>query len=273
MTEQDFDFIRRLLQDRSAIVLDNGKEYLVESRLTPIVRRCNLNSISDLVTQLRAQPYNGLNVQVVEAMVTTETSFFRDHHPFETLRKTVIPELLRLRRTERRLNIWCAACASGQEPYSISILLKEHFQSDLAGWKVHLLATDLSNEMLTRAREGRYSQFEANRGMPAALMVKYFEQHGVDWRIVDSIRETITFEQMNLAKPFPSMPQMDLVMLRNVMIYFDIPTKKSILSKVARLLKPNGYLVLGGAESTFNIDDSYQRVEHLKSGFYQQLSS
>jgi chemotaxis protein methyltransferase CheR len=268
MTPQDFDYIRRLVLERSAVVLDAGKEYLVDCRLTPIVRRLNLNSISELVARLRSQPFNGMHVEVVEAMVTTETSFFRDLQPFEALRKSVIPELIRLRQNEKRLNIWCAATSSGQEPYSVAMLLKEHFPA-LAEWKLLLLASDLSGEMLSRAREGRYSQLEVNRGLPAALLIKYFEQQGLDWRISPALREMIKFESVNLAKPFPPMPPMDLVILRNVMIYFDVPTKKEILGKVAKLLKPGGYLLLGGAETTFNIDDSYKRIEQLRTGFYQ----
>ena len=161
--------IRKLLRERSAIVLDADKQYLVESRLAPVLRRLNLNSIGDLVAQLRCQPGNGLHRQIVDAMVITESSFFRDHHPFEALRKVVIPDLINRRREERRLNIWCAASSHGQEPYSIAFLIKEHF-SELAGWKVSLLASDLSQEVLARAREGRYNQIEVNRGLPAALL-------------------------------------------------------------------------------------------------------
>jgi chemotaxis protein methyltransferase CheR len=268
MTEQDYDYIRQVLQERSAIVLDSGKQYLVEARLAPLVRQLNLGSISELVRQLRTRPANGLLVQVVEAMVTTETSFFRDVHPFETLRKTVLPELIRLRQEERRLNVWCAACSSGQEPYSLALLLREHFP-ELARWNVQLLATDLSREMLARAREGRYNQIEANRGLPAHLLVKYFQQHGLSWQLREDVRAAVEFRELNLAKPWPLLPRMDLVFLRNVMIYFEVETKKAILGRLSRVLRPDGYLVLGGAETTFNLDDSYRRVEALKGGFYQ----
>ena len=182
MTDQDFDFIRTLLKERSAIALDPGKEYLVESRLAPIVRERNLESISELVAELRGPSANGLYVRVVEAMVTTETSFFRDHHPFEAMRKIVIPELIDKRRAQRSLSIWCAATSTGQEPYSVAILIREHFP-DLLNWDLKLLATDLSREVLARAKEGCYNQIEANRGMPATLLVKYFEQHGTNWQL------------------------------------------------------------------------------------------
>jgi chemotaxis protein methyltransferase CheR len=258
-----------LLKDRSAIVLESGKQYLVETRLTALVRQLHLNSITDLVQRLRARPFNGLHTQVIEAMVTTETSFFRDHHPFEALRKAVLPDLVQRRRDERRLNIWCAASSSGQEPYSVALLLREQFPQ-LAGWQVPLLASDLSREVLDRAREGRYSQLEVNRGLPAVLLVKHFRQHGTSWQLNEDIRRMVEFREINLAQPWPVLPRMDLVMIRNVMIYFAVETKKLILGRLARLLRPDGYLLLGGAETTFNLDDSYRRVEHLKAGFYQQ---
>jgi chemotaxis protein methyltransferase CheR len=268
MTDLEFDVIRRLLRERSAIVLEPGKEYLVETRLAPLLRQLGLKSIGELIVQLRGQPDNGLTRQIVEAMVTTESSFFRDHHPFETMRKVVLPDLIERRRNERRLNIWCAASSHGQEPYSIALLLREHFP-ELSRWQVSLLATDLSREVLARARAGRYHQIEVNRGLPAALLVKYFEQHGTDWQLVQAIRNMVDFQEINLAQPLPPLPPMDLVLVRNVMIYFDVATKKAILGRVARLLRGDGYLLLGGAETTFSLDDSYRRVELLKGGFYQ----
>jgi chemotaxis protein methyltransferase CheR len=270
MTEQDFHVIRKLLLERSAIVLEPGKEYLVESRLAPILRELNLNSIGELIAQLRGQSGNGLHRQIVEAMVTTESSFFRDHHPFEALRKVVIPDLINRRRNERRLHIWCAASSTGQEPYSIAILLKEHF-AELAGWQISLMASDLSSQVLARAREGRYRQIEVNRGLPAALLVRHFEQHGTEWQLKPAIRGMVDFREINLAQAWPSLPRMDLVLIRNVMIYFDVETKKTILGRLARLLRPDGYLLLGGAETTLNLDDSYRRVEPLKAGFYQLI--
>ena len=268
MTPQDFEFVYRLVRDRSAVVLEAGKEYLVEARLTPVARNLNLGSIADLIGQLRAGPDDGLRTRVVEALVTTETSFFRDHRPFETLRTTVIPDLIRSRANERRLEIWCAACSTGQEPYSLAILLREHFPV-LLGWRVSILATDLSGEVLRRARGGKYTQLEVNRGLPAALLVKYFRQHGTEWELADGVRRAVEFREMNLGRPWPPLPRMDLVFLRNVMIYFDVDTKKAILGRVSRLLRPDGYLALGAAETTLNLDSSFRRVEALKGGFYQ----
>jgi len=270
MTDQDFDFIRKMLHERSAITLEDGKQYLVESRLAPIVRDLKLNAIGDLVVLLRAPLSNGLQQQVVEAMVTTETTFFRDLHPFEALRKAVIPDLVRKRQNERCLNIWCAACSTGQEPYSLALLLQEHFP-ELGGWKVNILATDLSRDVLSRAREGRYSQIEVNRGLPAALLVKHFRQHGTSWQLHDHLRGMVDFQELNLVRAWPPLPRMDLVFLRNVMIYFDVDTKKTILGRMTGVLQTDGYLLLGGAETTFNLNESYRRLEQFKTGFYQLI--
>jgi len=272
MTAQDFDYVCRLVRDRSAVVLEAGKEYLVEGRLNPVARQLGLKSISELVGRLRSGPDNGLTARVVEAMVTTETSFFRDLHPFETLRTAVLPELIRRRADEKQLEIWCAACSTGQEPYSMAILLREHFPT-LAGWRVNILATDLSGEVLGRAKEGRYNQIEVNRGLPAALLVKYFRQQGSSWELTEAVRHRVEFRELNLIRPWPFLPRMDLVFLRNVMIYFDPDTKKSILGRVARLLQPDGYVLLGGSETTLNLDDSFHRVESLKGGFYQLVAN
>jgi chemotaxis protein methyltransferase CheR len=268
MTDADFDFVRRLLAEQSAIALEAGKQYLVESRLMPIVKKRGLGNIAELVRVLRDRPPAELVGQIVEAMVTTETSFFRDTFPFETLRKSVLPDLMVHRAAERQLNVWFAASSTGQEPYSFAILLKEHFPL-LLNWKLTLLATDISRDVLTRAREGIYSQLEVNRGMPAPLLVKYFKQQGTNWKINDDIRAMVDFRELNLIKSWPALPRLDIVFIRNVMIYFDVETKKSILGRIARLLRPDGYLLLGGAETTFNLDDSYRRCENLKSGFYQ----
>jgi chemotaxis protein methyltransferase CheR len=268
MTAQDFDFISRLVRDRSAIVLEPGKEYLVESRLLPVARDLKLASISDLVGRLRASADNGLTRRVIEAMVTTETLFFRDLHPFETLRSTVLPELIRRREAERRLDVWCAACSTGQEPYSLVLLLREHFPQ-LANWQVNVLATDISTDVLARARAGRFNQIEVNRGLPAPLLVKYFTQQAGQWELKEEIRRLVDFRELNLIRSWPVLPRMDVIMMRNVMIYFDVECKKSILGQVARLLRPDGYLMLGGAETTLNLDDSFRRAEELKGGFYR----
>lgn len=268
MTPADFEFVCRLVRDGSAIVLDAGKEYLVESRLLPIARELRLDSVGAFIGRLRTGPDHGLYTRVIEAMVTTETTFFRDHHPFETLRTTVLPELIRRRAADRQLDVWFAASSTGQEPYSFALLVREHFPQ-LTGWRLNLTATDLSGEVLSRARAGRYSQIEVNRGLPATVLVKYFRQTGAVWELTADVRRAVEFREMNLARPWPPMPRLDLVFLRNVMIYFDVDTKKAILGRVARLLRPDGYLLLGGAETTMNLDDSFRRAAELKGGFYQ----
>src|SRR5262245_34738445 len=271
MTAGEFDYVCRLVRERSGIVLEAGKEYLVDARLTPIARQRDLRSVSELVGRLRAGNEDALAARVVEAMVTTETSFFRDLHPFETLRTTVLPDLISRRQHERRLSVWFAACSTGQEPYSFALMVREH-QPELLRWRLDLLATDLSADVLARARAGRYSQIEVNRGLPAALMVKYFHQHGLNWELCEDVRRMVEFREMNLISPWPVMPRMDLVFLRNVMIYFEAETKKVILGRVTRLLHPDGYLLLGGAETAYNLDNSYSRAEHLKGGFYQLVA-
>jgi chemotaxis protein methyltransferase CheR len=268
VTDKDFDVIRRLVLAHAAIVLEADQHYLVETRLATLIDQLKLSSMGDLLTHLRRQPGNGLPRQIVEALVNTETSFFRDHHPFHTLRKVVLPDLVSRRREERSLCIWCAACSTGQEPYSIALMLRDHFP-ELAGWKILLLASDLSREVLARGRAGRYNQVEVKRGLPAALLKKYFELHGSDWQLKPVIRSMVDFQEINLAQAWPALPRMDLVLIRNVMIYFDVETKKTILGRLARLLRQDGYLLLGGSETTFNLDDSYERAMPLKAGFYQ----
>jgi chemotaxis protein methyltransferase CheR len=272
ITPAEFDFVRRLVYERAAIVLEPGKEYLAESRLLPVARESGLASLRELIGRLQAERPNSLHQKVVEAMTTNETYFFRDVHPFEALRASVVPELLAKRAAERRLHIWCAASSSGQEPYSIAMLLREHFP-DLSSWSLRVLASDISQEMLARAREGCYSQLEVNRGLPAPLLVKYFERHGTSWRIKADLRRMIEFRAINLASSFHDLPQMDIVFLRNVLIYFDMETKKAILGKVRRLMRPDGYLFLGGAESTINLDASFERVPLEKSGCYRLRGS
>lgn len=267
----DLDYVRDLVYNHSAIVVERGKSYLVESRLGPLVRQEGLSSIEELVAQMRARSIDGLHWKVVEAMTTNETSFYRDIHPFEALRKSVLPEILERRQEKRELNIWCAACSSGQEPYSIAMMLREYFPN-LINWEVQVTATDISREMVDRSRAGRFSQLEINRGLPAPLVVKHFQRAGAEWEIKENIRRMIKFSWMNLAEAWPTMPQMDIIMMRNVLIYFDPERKKAILGKVARLIQPDGYLFLGGAETTLNLNDSFMRVQFGKATCYRLKS-
>jgi len=258
----DFEFVQDLVRVKSGIVLEPGKEYLVESRLLPLARKEGFASISDLVAGLRRGPVNGLHYRVVEAMTTNETTFFRDYKPFELLRTKVLPELVSRRGSTRSFSLWCAASSSGQEPYSIAMLLREHF-GFLSTWRVDLIASDISREMLARTRQGRYSQLEVNRGLPAAYLVKYFRKEGTDWQVRDELRQMLSLREINLADPWPAMPQLDIIFMRNVLIYFSVESKKEILAKARRLLKPDGYLFLGGAETTLNLDDNYEAVPGL----------
>lgn len=263
----DFAYISAFIREHSAIVLETGKEYLVESRLMPIVRGEKLASIAELVVQLRRRPQNSLHMRVVEAMTTNETSFFRDVAPFEGLRLQALPDLIARRTAERRLRIWCGAASSGQEPYSLAMLLLEHFPV-LANWDVKIIATDISQDILQRAKAGRYSQLEVNRGLPAPMLIKYFERVGIEWSIKDSVRKLVQFEELNLIRPWKGLPSCDFVFMRNVLIYFDVPTKKDILGKIRKVMRPDGYLFLGSAETTMNIDSNFIRVQLGKSSCY-----
>ena len=264
----DFEFVSSLVLKRSAIVLEPEKNYLVESRLLPLARREGLSSVAELVARMCADSMNGLQQKVVEAMTTNETSFFRDLNPFEALRKVVLPEMFQRRAAERRLQIWCSASSTGQEPYSISLILREHFPG-FADWKIGIVASDLSTDVLARARKGCYSQLEVNRGLPAPLLVKYFQRQGTEWQLKEEVRRLVEFRQLNLIDGAWGIAATDIVFIRNVLIYFDVPTKKVILQKIRQLLRPDGYLFLGGAETTLNLDDSFERISFERSGCYR----
>ena len=267
INSSDFNYIRDLVRRHSAIALDVDKAYLVETRLAPLARQAGLASLQELIGLLRIQPAHPLHRQVVEAITTHETSFFRDLHPFEALKTTILPTLLARRRSSS-LTIWCAACSSGQEPFSIAMLMREHFPT-LAARQIRIIATDLSSAILARAREGLYSQIEVNRGLPAALLTRYFDKQGLHWRIKSEIRRMVEFQQSNLAEPWPLIPPADLVFMRNVLIYFDVNTKKAILAKIRHVLKPDGYLFLGSSETTLNLDAAFEPISLGKSTCYQ----
>ena len=260
ITEADFEFISSVVRAESAIVLERGKEYLVESRLLPVAKESGHPTIADLIKQLRRSPMGPLRGQVIEAMTTNETSFFRDVHPFHALSDTVLPELIRARAAERSLNIWSAASSSGQEAYSIAMLVSDALVGQ-PGWRVRLLATDISQQMLDRTRSGLYSQLEVNRGLPAQRLVKHFTREGTHWQVNEDLRRMVECRLLNLDAAWPMMPSMDVIFLRNVLIYFDIPTKQRILTRVRSLLRPDGYLFLGGAETTLNLDAGFERVQ------------
>ena len=253
----EFDFVREVVREHVGIQLDSWKTNLVETRLAAIARDERLAGVDDLMRNLRARVRGPLATRVVEALLTTETSFFRDMHPFEAMRQFILPELVMQRQAQRRLTVWSAGCASGQEIYSVAMLIREHFPS-LLDWSLQLVGTDVSSAMLAKATQGRYSELEINRGLPAAALVKNFEQHGLEWQIKLELRAMVEFSQMNLAGSWRALPKMDIIFLRNVLVYFDVEKKREILAKVRRQLNPDGFLFLGGAESTINLDDQFQ---------------
>lgn len=268
LASDDLSYIRKMVQDRSAIFLEDEKDYLIHSRLDPLAKELGCATLEEFVGKLRASPFGLMHKRSVEAMTTNETSFFRDINPFNALRETVLPELIEKNKAKKTLNIWCGASSSGQEPYSVVFLMKEHFP-ELESWNVRFIATDLSQAMIKRCQEGKYNQLEVNRGLPAAMLVKYFQKKGMAWQVKDEIRSKIEFREMNLIETWIPFPQLDLVFLRNVLIYFDVPTKKTIIGKIRQTLGPQSYLVLGGAETTFNLDESFERVGISGTSFYR----
>lgn len=256
----DVDFLRTLVFQRSGNCVSANQGYLLESRLAPVAQTFGLPNVEALVAELRKPAGSRWHDHVAEAMTINETSFFRDIQPFEALRTVILPELRRQRAGVRRLTLWSAASSSGQEAYSLAITIREHFP-DLAAWDVRILATDLSDDMVRRTREGIYSQFEMNRGLPARLLVKYFDRHGTQWQAKDDLRRMIDARKMNLTSPFPALPRCDVVFLRNVLIYFDTATKLSLLTRVHRVLAADACLFLGGGETLINLNVPFVRAE------------
>ena len=262
-------FLRELVRRRSGIVLEDSKDYLVDCRLSPIARDEGVASVDELVKKLEREQDANLVQRVTEAMTTNETLFFRDMHPFDALKSRFIPDLLEARATTRSLRIWSAAAATGQEPYSIAMTLLESFPQ-LAGWDVSILATDLNATVLERAREGRYRELEVSRGLPETYLAKYFTRRGGEWELSPAVRSMVTFRQLNLVEPWNCVPPCDLVFMRNVLIYFDANTKRNILTRLRHVLMPDGFLVLGGAETT---DEAYAQVRVGTGVYYRRKAS
>jgi chemotaxis protein methyltransferase CheR len=257
MTEADFDFLRGFLKQRSGLAMTAEKRYLVESRLGPVCRRLNLGDLHDLVAVLKLGRDGAAERAVVEAMTTNETFFFRDRTPFDLFRDVLLPQVLQRNASRRRLRIWCAAASTGQEPYSLAMLLQEAAPR-LAGWQVEIVATDLSTEVIERAKAGIYSHFEVQRGLPVQWLIKHFAQVGENWQISQSLRAMVDYRQLNLLNAFDGLGQFDVVYCRNVLIYFDAPTKADILNRIAACLAPEGALVLGAAETVIGLTDRLQ---------------
>lgn len=271
MSPGDFDFLRRYLHERSGLVLAAEKLYLAESRLMPVVRKHGLTSLGDLVARIRMMPASQLAIDTVEAMMTNETFFFRDKIPFEHFRDTMLPALTAARDRDRRLRIWCAAASTGQEPYSLAMAIKELAASAkggaLNGFRIDILATDLSGDVLERARAGSYSQFEVQRGLPIQMLLKYFTQAGDVWQVSPDLRSMVQFRTLNLLNDFTPLGRFDIVFCRNVLIYFDQPTKTQVLNRLAPQIAEDGYLVLGAAETVVGLTSAFKPVPD-KRGLY-----
>ena len=259
LTPQSFDYLRSLVLQRSAIVLGIDKLYLAEARLGAVARERNFPDSEAVLSAIRSGGDRDLTRIVIEAMTTNETSFFRDKHPFTALRNVILPELMRVRTPDRCLRIWSAACSSGQEAYSIALLIRDHFPT-LMSWDLRLFATDLSEVMVDRARAGRFTAMEVSRGLSPELLARHFTQSGTGWTVNENVRRMVEFRTMNLIDSTANFGTFDLILLRNVLIYFDPAMKKTILGRMSRHLRPDGYLMLGTAETTLNLDESYESV-------------
>jgi len=256
VTPPDYAYLRKLLKECSGLDLSADKQYLVESRLLPLARKSGLPGIPELVQKMKSGA-GALIAEVVEAMTTNETFFFRDKIPFDHLKETVIPALVQARAARRSLRVWCAACSTGQEPYSIAMCLKAAGPA-LAGWRTEIVATDLSPAVLEKSRTGIFSQFEVQRGLPIQMLVKYFTQAGEFWQLNADIRAMVQHRQLNLLQDFSHLGTFDIIFCRNVLIYFDQDTKAGIFGRLARMLEPDGVLALGAAESVVGTTNAFK---------------
>ena len=257
MTPDDFDLLSGILLERSGLSLTKDKMYLLETRLGPVARKNGHGGLDELVEALRQKPDEPLIRDITEAMTTNESFFFRDGTPFEIFEKHVMPRLLEARASSKSLRIWCAAASTGQEPYSIAMILKE-MGAKLATWRIEILATDLSSAVLEKAKVGLYSQFEVQRGLPIQMLVKYFEQHGEMWQIDSALRAMVEYRENNLLRDLSSLGAFDIIFCRNVLIYFESETKKRVLQNMSRLMPNDGALFLGGAETVLGITDRFK---------------
>jgi len=266
MTPADYDFLRKFLKERSGLDLSADKQYLVESRLMPLARKASLSGIEELVQKIK----NGSSAvasDVVEAMTTNETFFFRDKVPFDHLRDVLLPEMIQARAARKSLRIWCAAASTGQEPYSIAMTIKE-MSAQLAGWRIEIIGTDISQQVLEKSKSGIYTQFEVQRGLPIQLLVKYFKQIGEMWQINPDIRSMIQYRPLNLLLDFSSLGKFDIIFCRNVLIYFDQDMKTQIFGRLAKCMEPDGFLALGAAETVVGLTDAF-KPHADKRGLYR----
>ena len=266
MIAPDYDYLRRILKERSGLDLSVDKQYLLESRLIPLSRKCGLPGIGELVQKMKGGSAEIMS-QVVEAMTTNETFFFRDKTPFDHFRDAIMPELLRARAGRRSIRIWCAAGSTGQEPYSLAMCLKE-MGAALAGWRIEILATDLSQDVLEKSKAGIYSQFEVQRGLPIQLLVKYFTQSGETWQVRPELRAMVQHRQLNLLHDFSQLGIFDVIFCRNVLIYFDQDTKVGVFRRLAKATESDGFLVLGAAETVVGLSEAF-RSHSERRGLYR----
>ena len=265
INDSDFNFIRELVYRESAIAIEPDMKYLVESRLTTLARKSEFRGINDLIERLRSSRNVDLEGRVVDAMTTNETSFFRDSHPFDTLCEEVLPTIASSHSDP--IVIWCAACSTGQEAYTIAMAILE--RCPVLAARVSIIGTDISREVIAKAQSGRYNRLEVNRGLPAHLLTKYFSQDGLSWEVSQALRDMVQFEEMNLIKDWDQMSPMDIIFLRNVLIYFDPDVKTRILRNTSKYLKPHGCLFLGLSETTLNLQTDYTRVTTDRSHYYK----
>jgi chemotaxis protein methyltransferase CheR len=266
MKVEDFDMFSTLLKQRSGLVLTRDKAYLLESRLMPVARKWNLKGLEELAATVRSRRDEALLKDITEAMTTNESSFFRDQKPFDQFRQVVLPAMVAARAGKKHIRIWSAACSSGQEAYSLAMLLADE-AGKLSGWKIEIIGTDISTEMVERARAGVYTQFEVQRGLPITHLVKHFKQAGDKWQISDEMRKTATFREFNLLGDLSPLGSFDVVFCRNVLIYFDQPTKAKVLDGIARIIAPDGVLYLGGAETVLGLTEAFKPMENQR-GLY-----
>lgn len=268
MQATDYEYLSSFLLGNSGLELGDGKEYLIESRLVPLAQTLGLDDIEAIVVELRKGRDKRVECAVIEAMTTNETSFFRDKSPFIELREKLLPDLIDARQTTRSLRIWCAAASTGQEPYTIAMILEDSFP-ELRDWNVEIIATDIDSKVLARCEEGVYSQFEVQRGLPVELLMKHFEQVEKGWRIRKNLRDRIHWRQWNLLDDFSLLGQFDIVFCRNVLIYFQMETKTDILDRIAKQTRTDGYLYLGAAETVLGVSDEFRRFKDCKSAVYR----
>lgn len=268
ISSENFHYIAVLLNQKAGIKLDTSKDYLVESRLAFLVQELGYHSINQLVEAVKISQNSTLKTKVVEALLTHETLFFRDNLLFESLKETILPEIIESRRSLRQIKIWSCACSTGQEPYSIAMLLCEHF-SNLASWHIQIVASDLSQKALKKAKDGLYTQIEIDRGLSLLYRNKYLASSGSHWKIDARLQQMVQFQEINLIESLPNLPQMDLIFLRNVLIYFDPPIREQILQKISTVLASDGFLFLGGAETILGLSSRFKRIQKGHCDCYQ----